>query len=145
VTGHLGDKVDVEGVESGVQAHAGCGRRGFASGVSSPDHDHVELFGKALHRLVSYSSNSWIECRGEAGVRWTEIDKSRWQIRFAACIVAPWIGAERFSSCRMRGIPPALGCSKRPGSERLLPPVRGLRSRRDIPMGNASRARKCWQ
>ena len=45
---HLGDQVDVERVEGGLQPHAGGGHGGFASGMSGADHDYVELFGE-LH------------------------------------------------------------------------------------------------
>ncbi len=55
VAGHLRDQVDVEGVERGLQAHAGGGHRGFASGVARAHHHDVELFGK-LHQL---SANGW--------------------------------------------------------------------------------------
>ncbi len=43
---HLGDQVDVQRVESGLQAHAGGGHGGFASGMSGADYDYVELFGE---------------------------------------------------------------------------------------------------
>src|SRR4029077_16169190 len=48
IAGHLCDEVDVQGVESSPQAHAGGGHGGLASGVSSTDDDDVELFGE-LH------------------------------------------------------------------------------------------------
>ena len=66
IAGHLGDEIDIERVESGLQAHASRGHGGLASGVSGAHHDNVELFGKALHSPVSYSSNCWLECRAEA-------------------------------------------------------------------------------
>ena len=45
---HLGDEIDVQGEERGLQAHAGGGHGGFASGMSGADYHHVELFGE-LH------------------------------------------------------------------------------------------------
>jgi len=49
VARHLGDQVDVERVQRGLEAHARGGHRSFASGMAGADHDYVELFGK-LHR-----------------------------------------------------------------------------------------------
>ena len=46
VAGHLRNEVDVQRVEGGLQAHAGRGHGGFASGVSGADHDYVEMFGE---------------------------------------------------------------------------------------------------
>ena len=45
---HLRDQVDVERVESSLQAHARRGHGGLASGMAGADHDYVELFGE-LH------------------------------------------------------------------------------------------------
>ena len=45
---HLGDQVDVERVERGLQAHARGGHGGLASGMTGADDDYVELFGE-LH------------------------------------------------------------------------------------------------
>ena len=56
VAGHLRDQVDVQRVEGGLQAHAGCGHGGFASGVAGADHDYVEMFGELRHPGF-YSSN----------------------------------------------------------------------------------------
>ena len=44
VTGHLRDQVDVECEERGLQAHAGGGHRGLASGVASADYYYIEMF-----------------------------------------------------------------------------------------------------
>ena len=49
ITRHLRDQVDIEGVQRGLQAHAGAGHSGLTSGVPGPDYNNVELFGE-LHR-----------------------------------------------------------------------------------------------
>ncbi len=49
VAGHLGDEIDVEGIEGGFQAHAGGGHGGLAAGVSGANDYYVELFSEALH------------------------------------------------------------------------------------------------
>jgi hypothetical protein len=49
IAGHLRDEIDVERVESGLQAHACACHRSFASGVSGADYDDVELFGELRH------------------------------------------------------------------------------------------------
>src|ERR1700674_4527518 len=46
VAGHLRDEVDVQGVEGGLEAHAGAGDGGLASGVSGADDYYVEIFGE---------------------------------------------------------------------------------------------------
>jgi len=51
VAGHLRDQIHVERVESRLQAHAGAGHRGLASGVTGADYDNVELFGELRHLL----------------------------------------------------------------------------------------------
>ena len=52
VARHLRDQIDVERVESSLQAHAGGGHRGFASGMTGSDYDHIELFGKLHGKLA---------------------------------------------------------------------------------------------
>ena len=47
ITGHLGDEVEVEGEESGTQAHARGGGCGFAAGVARADDEDVEGLGEA--------------------------------------------------------------------------------------------------
>ena len=54
IAGHLGNEVDVEGVEGGLQAHAGGGHGGFAAGVSGADDDYIELFGEGKHGQISF-------------------------------------------------------------------------------------------
>ena len=54
IAGHLRDEIDVQGVERGLQAHAGRGHGGFASGVSGADHDYIELFGEVGHGKLSF-------------------------------------------------------------------------------------------
>ena len=54
IAGHLGDEIDVEGVERRLQAHAGCGHGGFAAGVSGADYDYIELFGEGRHGQASF-------------------------------------------------------------------------------------------
>jgi hypothetical protein len=46
----LSDQIDIERVESGLEAHAGAGDGGLATRVSGADYDDVELFRK-LHDL----------------------------------------------------------------------------------------------
>ena len=46
VAGHLRDQVYVQRVEGGLQAHAGRGHGCFASGMTSANHDYVEMFGE---------------------------------------------------------------------------------------------------
>jgi len=53
VAGHLRDEINVQSVERGLEAHAGAGNGGFASGVSGADDDHVEMFGE-LHEVLFY-------------------------------------------------------------------------------------------
>ena len=48
VAGHLGDQVDVEGVEGGSKSHARRGHGSFASGVTGAHDNNIELFGE-LH------------------------------------------------------------------------------------------------
>ncbi len=45
---HLCDQVDVQGVESGLQAHAGGGHGRLASGMAGAHDHYIELFGE-LH------------------------------------------------------------------------------------------------
>jgi hypothetical protein len=52
VAGHLRDEIDVQSEEGGLQAHAGGGHGGFASGVSGADYYYVEMFVELLHVLV---------------------------------------------------------------------------------------------
>ncbi len=63
IAGHLRDQVDVQRVERGLQAHAGRGHGGFASGMSGADHDYVELFGE-LHGSSFYRENKNLHHRG---------------------------------------------------------------------------------
>jgi hypothetical protein len=51
VAGHLGNQVDVQREQGGLQPHAGRGHGCLAAGVSSADHDDIVLFGKLLHSL----------------------------------------------------------------------------------------------
>jgi hypothetical protein len=44
----LRDQVNVERVQSGLQAHTGASDGGLAASVSGSDHDDVELF-RELH------------------------------------------------------------------------------------------------
>ena len=46
VAGHLCNEVYVQRVEGGLEAHAGSGHGGFASGVTSANYDYVEVFGE---------------------------------------------------------------------------------------------------
>ena len=70
IAGHLGDQVEVEGVEGGLQAQARRGHGGLASGVAGAHYHDVELFSE-LHRrkgepkvnffgrFLCHSSNLW--------------------------------------------------------------------------------------
>src|SRR5208283_3404383 len=49
VARHLRDQIDVEGIESRLEARAGGGHRGLAPGMAGADHYHVEMFVKRLH------------------------------------------------------------------------------------------------
>src|ERR1700674_3265821 len=49
VTRHLRDQIDVQRIESGLQPQASRRHRGFASGMTSPHHHHLEMFVKRLH------------------------------------------------------------------------------------------------
>ena len=46
VAGHLRDQIYVQRVEGSLQAHAGRGHGGLASGMTGANHDNVELFGE---------------------------------------------------------------------------------------------------
>lgn len=46
VAGHLRDEIDIQGVEGGLEAHAGCGHGRLASGVAGADDYYVEMFVK---------------------------------------------------------------------------------------------------
>jgi hypothetical protein len=53
VARHLGDHIETECDDGRLRAYSGGGVRGFASGVSRPDHHNVELFVKVWHALLS--------------------------------------------------------------------------------------------
>ena len=53
IAGHLRDQVDVQRVERGLQAHAGGGHGGLASGMAGADDHYVELFGEWHQGTVS--------------------------------------------------------------------------------------------
>ena len=53
VARHLGDQIETECDDGRLRASSGGGVRGFASGVSRPDHHNVELFVKVWHALLS--------------------------------------------------------------------------------------------
>ena len=55
VTRHLGNQVDIERVERGLQAHASRSHGGFASGMTGADHNNVVRFGE-LHGENDLSS-----------------------------------------------------------------------------------------
>ena len=61
IAGHLRDQVDIERVEGGLQAHAGGGHGGFASGVAGADDHHVELFGERHCETASDSRYSFYQ------------------------------------------------------------------------------------
>ena len=68
ITGHLGDKIDIESIKSGLQSHASHGHGGLAAGVPGADDDHIELFRKmhgtrAYTYAKLYSSNSAVDTR----------------------------------------------------------------------------------
>jgi hypothetical protein len=46
IAGHLGNEIDVQGIERRPQAHTGSGHGGFAAGMSGADDDYFELFGE---------------------------------------------------------------------------------------------------
>ena len=58
IAGHLGDEIDVESVEGGLQAQAGCGHGGFATGVSGADHDDIVLFSELQHSLEYFTGQN---------------------------------------------------------------------------------------
>src|SRR5208282_6517066 len=55
VTRHLCDQIDVEGIESRLEARAGGGHRGLAPGMASANHYDVEMFVERLHLRSSKS------------------------------------------------------------------------------------------
>ena len=44
ITGHLGNQVEVHGVERRAQSHSGGSHGGFATGVTGTNHHHIVLF-----------------------------------------------------------------------------------------------------
>ena len=50
---HLGDKIDVERVKCGLQAHARSSHGSLASGMTGTDHDHVVRFGELRQRQTT--------------------------------------------------------------------------------------------
>ncbi len=49
VTRHLGDEIDVQSEEGGLQPHARGRHGGLTSGVPGADYHYIELFREALH------------------------------------------------------------------------------------------------
>ena len=49
VARHLGDQVDIQSEQRGLQAHASSGHRSLASGMPGAHHNHLEMFVKRLH------------------------------------------------------------------------------------------------
>lgn len=65
VAGHLRDEIDVECIESGLEAHAGGGHGRFASGVAGADNYHVEMFVEAhlqCAKPVPGRENRCVDC-----------------------------------------------------------------------------------
>src|ERR1051325_1812657 len=48
IAGHLADHFQTESDERSLTAHAGARGRGFATGVSGPDYNHVKIFVEAF-------------------------------------------------------------------------------------------------
>ena len=58
---HLCDQVDVERVQSGLQAHARGGHGGLAPGMAGSDHNYVELFGELHANRVDANPRKFLE------------------------------------------------------------------------------------
>ena len=53
VAAHLAQRLDALRDEQRARAASRRGERGFGAGMAATDHDHVEIFGEASHRLPS--------------------------------------------------------------------------------------------
>ena len=50
VARHLRNEIDVEGIKSGLQTHAGRSHGGFSSSMTRPNDHDVKLLSKLLHQ-----------------------------------------------------------------------------------------------
>ncbi len=72
IAGHLGDEVDVEGVQRGLQAHAGSRHGGLATGMAGADDHYVEFFGERWHLLLeSHAPRGRVQNSLDSSKLWT--------------------------------------------------------------------------